>query len=138
MSRGAKLAVIAGILVAGAGVYYVVSPACACVTLDELTRAHLRSDMDDVREAQQTFIHAHRRYARTLDELASDSLFRSGLDNVKIREQQFASVLRFEAVTDSSFRLEGTIEPSLRCALLVTPATRADAHRDCTGEAARR
>ncbi len=126
--RGAQLGALVGILVLGAGIYFVASPACACVSPEEKVRLSglhaLHSAISGVVREQQAFLAQHRRYARTLAELGHD------VDVVE---------LRLTEVQDSSFRIEGASLPlGVTCVLTVTPRTTDDARQTCSGRANRR
>lgn len=127
MNRSAKLAAVAGIFVVGAGLYFLATPACACLTPDQAAHAFLRADMEHVLEAQQAFLAGHKRYARTLDEL--------GLEYPPAHSE-----IRFAAVADSSLRLEGVSLrwPAVSCVRQITSRARAEEPFACTGHAGRR
>jgi hypothetical protein len=120
MTQASRLARIAGILLVGTVAFYFVTR----VPPDEAAHAYLNSDLARVLEAQQAFLVAHHRYARTLTELALDY-------------HPFHSEIRLEEVTDSSFRVVGVVlrYPGVTCMRQVTPATRAQDGMLCWGHA---
>ena len=111
MTTGARVAVVLGIVAAGAVIYYLVSLTFQCGKPPSES-AHVRSDMRHVIDAQQAFLASHGHFAHSLGDLDSAAVGSVGT--------------RFSLLdpADSTFRLVGTStrSPTVRCEIHVTPA----------------
>ncbi len=125
MTPGAKILSVVVIAGAGVGAWWLVTPACACMTPDRAAHVFLRHDIGQVFDAQQAYFGTHHRYARSLEALDS-----SGLNYPPIG-------LRLEAASDSSVRIVGESAkwPGVTCKATMTPGAKQLGPLDCTGRA---
>ena len=120
-ARGwSKFGVTLGALVAIVGVFYLATPACACVTPEQKAKSVLQDDMRRVIATERAHFDSTGRYAISLDSLTFEA--RDG------------NSLTLVDPSDSAFRLEGRTMslPGYHCVVEVTPAITSETPLGCT------
>jgi hypothetical protein len=123
MTRNRIATAIVLLAVAGLGIYYFATPACACLTPDQAARGRTKSEMRLMLSALQNWWEEHGRYPLTIEELGYPG------DTTVAR-------LTLTAVAESSLTLVGTSAhwSGVSCRVEVTPNAGMDA-TVCEGSA---
>ena len=123
MTRNAKIAIGAFVLLTPAFLYYYNATACACLTPDRAAHGIVKTEIRHVLAFQDMFRDSASRYAHTLDEL------------MYLPKQDVRLVL--QGVTDSSFSVEATALPwpQVSCHISIASGVVGPDSIQCTGRA---